>query len=83
MDCNTYYPFKYTHSVDCWDFQHKTINGIFVQLSKKPPDIFAPLIQFLNKFASVAALALLCNFPAFNIGQMEINRIKPGETTKI
>ena len=65
-----------THSLDCWEFQHKTINGIFVQLSKKPPYFCTlSLKKFSNKFAIIALLAILCNFPAFNIEQMDINRI--------
>ena len=30
-------PLKSTHSVDCCKLQQKTVNEIFVQLSKKPP----------------------------------------------
>ena len=45
---------KYTHSVDCQDFQHKTISGIFIQLSKKSP-YFCPIEIFLNKIASIAS----------------------------
>ena len=33
---------KFTHGIDCQDFQHKIISGIFVQLSKNPP-YFGPL----------------------------------------
>ena len=37
LACNTDSILKYTHSVDCRDFQHKTISGFFIQLSKRPP----------------------------------------------
>ena len=37
------FPQLYKNSTDCFVLQHKTISESFVQLSKKPPHVFAPL----------------------------------------